>query len=325
MRFAFTEDQLFFRDAVRDLLDKECGPDVVRGAWPAGPAGAGARSPAARVEAVWSRLADMGALAVALPAVGDGLGLGPLDWVLLAEETGYAALPHPFVETACVAAPLGVAAGRVATDLAGAVVPFAAGADTFLLRRGGELVTVAAAEAQVSPVAAVDGALAAARVQAGTTGGRVVAANEDVERAFDRGVLGTAAQLVGLSQRMLDLTVAYVRERRQFGVPVGSFQAVKHRLADALVHLSFARPAVHRAAWSITHDRPERGRDTSMAKAMASDAAREVGAAALQCHGAIGYTVEYDLHLYLKRSWALAAAWGDAGWHRDRVGHAIGV
>jgi alkylation response protein AidB-like acyl-CoA dehydrogenase len=138
-----------------------------------------------------------------------------------------------------------------------------------------------------------------------------------VERAYenepDRASLAAAAQLVGLGQRMLDMTVDYVRERHQFGVPVGSFQAVKHQLADALKELAFARPAVWRAAWTTEP------RDVSMAKAMASDAASFVARRALQCHGAIGYTVEYELHRFLKQTWVLARSFGDAAWHRDRI------
>jgi alkylation response protein AidB-like acyl-CoA dehydrogenase len=141
--------------------------------------------------------------------------------------------------------------------------------------------------------------------------------------ALDRGVLGTAAVLVGLGQAMLDLTVGYVKERHQFGVPIGSFQAVKHHLADAALQLELTRPAVLRAAWSVAHEVPTRARDVSMAKAMASDAAELVGRKALQCHGAIGYTVEADLHLFLKRAWALARAWGDTAFHTDRVAHAL--
>jgi hypothetical protein len=124
---------------------------------------------------------------------------------------------------------------------------------------------------------------------------------------------------------MLDLTVAYVIERRQFGVQIGSFQAVKHHLADAALRIEFAAPAVHRAASSCTTGAPSRARDVSMAKVLAGDAATFTGRVALQCHGAIGYTVEHDLHLYLKRAWALSRAWGDSAWHRDRVGRAIGV
>ncbi|HWW44308.1 MAG TPA: acyl-CoA dehydrogenase family protein, partial [Acidimicrobiia bacterium] len=141
--------------------------------------------------------------------------------------------------------------------------------------------------------------------------------------AFDRGALGTAAQLVGLGRRLLDLTVGYVQERRQFGVPVGSFQAVKHHLADARLALEFAAPLVYRAAWSVSTGDPDAPVHVSMAKAQAGAAAHRTGRAALQCHGAMGYSFEYDLHLYLKRAWALAAAWGDEAWHRARVGRAI--
>jgi hypothetical protein len=129
----------------------------------------------------------------------------------------------------------------------------------------------------------------------------------------DRAALAAAAQLVGLGQRMLDMTVEYVKQRQQFGVPIGSFQAVKHQLADSLKEVAFARPAVWRAAWSLEP------RDVSMAKAMASDAASFVARRALQCHGAIGYTVEYELHRFLKQTWVLARSFGDAAWHRDRI------
>jgi alkylation response protein AidB-like acyl-CoA dehydrogenase len=129
----------------------------------------------------------------------------------------------------------------------------------------------------------------------------------------DRLALGAAAQLVGLGQRMLDMTVEYVQQREQFGVPIGSFQAVKHHLADSLKELAFARPTVWRAAATM------QARDISMAKAMASDAASFTAKQALQCHGAIGYTVEHDLHRYLKQTWALARTHGDAAWHRERI------
>jgi alkylation response protein AidB-like acyl-CoA dehydrogenase len=150
-----------------------------------------------------------------------------------------------------------------------------------------------------------------------------------IDLAVDRGVLGTGAQLLGLGRVMLDLTVAHVTGRHQFGVPVGSFQAVKHHLADALLALEFAEPALARAAHTLAAgdptDVPTRRRDVSMAKALATDAAAITGRAALQCHGAMGYTVEHDLHLLLKRSWALARAWGDRSWHGERVAAALGV
>jgi alkylation response protein AidB-like acyl-CoA dehydrogenase len=133
----------------------------------------------------------------------------------------------------------------------------------------------------------------------------------------DLASLGAAAHLVGLGQRMLDLTVDYAKQREQFGVPIGSFQAVKHHLADALKELAFARPAVWRAGADPTPVH------VSMAKAMASDAASFVARQALQCHGAIGYTVEYELHRFLKQTWALARAHGDAAWHRERIASAL--
>ena len=115
-----------------------------------------------------------------------------------------------------------------------------------------------------------------------------------------------------------------MKERQQFGVPIGSFQAVKHHLADALLALEFARPLVYRAAYSVATATPTRRPRRVDGQGDGRPTPRSlVGRAALQCHGAIGYTVEYDLHLYMKRAWALAAAWGDAAWHRDRVGRAI--
>ena len=337
MHFGFDDDQIAFRDAVRDLLDKECTPATVRAAWDA-PAGDLDRG-------VWDRLSEMGVLATLVPEAADGLGLDEQALVLVLEEAGRAGLPHPLVETAAVAAPLvagdgsvggpgpaGVpdahGLGMVASDLGGPQVACAADADWLLLqdRATGALHLVDPAATVLTPVATVDGARRAATVDWQPAPESLVADDPAaVALALDRGAFGAAAVLVGLGQRMLDLTVAYVTERRQFGVPIGSFQAVKHHLADALKELAFARPAVYRAAHSLATGADTRARDVAMAKAMASDAAWFVGRRALQCHGAIGYTVEHDLQLYLKRTWALSKAWGDASSHRTRVAESIGI
>ena len=140
-----------------------------------------------------------------------------------------------------------------------------------------------------------------------------VAADAVVDLVADRAAAGTAALLIGLADRMLAMTAVYAKERHQFGKPIGSFQAVKHLLADARVRLEFARPATYRAAWSLATAQPTLSHDASMAKAMASDAAEFAARVALQVHGAIGYTWECDLHFFLKMTWALARAWGDAG------------
>ncbi len=146
-----------------------------------------------------------------------------------------------------------------------------------------------------------------------------VAADAAVALLADRAAAGTAALLVGLAERMLALSAAYAKERHQFGKPIGSFQAVKHLLADARVALEFARPATYRAAWSLATAQPMLPHDASMAKAMASDAADLAAKVALQVHGAIGYTWECDLHFFLKQAWALSRAWGDAATHRRLV------
>jgi alkylation response protein AidB-like acyl-CoA dehydrogenase len=146
-----------------------------------------------------------------------------------------------------------------------------------------------------------------------------VAAEAVVSLLADRAAAGAAALLVGLADRMLAMTASYATERHQFGRPIGSFQAVKHHLANARVALEFARPATYRAAWSLATAQPTLSHDASMAKAMASDAADLAARVALQVHGAIGYTWECDLHFFLKRTWALSRAWGDAATHRRLV------
>ena len=151
-----------------------------------------------------------------------------------------------------------------------------------------------------------------------------VAAEAAAALLADRAAAGSAALLTGLADRMVAMASGYAKERHQFGKPIGSFQAVKHHLANASVALEFARPAVYRAAWSLATAQPTLSHDASMAKAMASDAADTAARVALQVHGAIGYTWECDLHFFLKRTWALSRAWGDAATHRRLVlGHAL--
>jgi alkylation response protein AidB-like acyl-CoA dehydrogenase len=329
MHFAFSDDQLALQAAVRDLLTKECPPAAVRAAWTSG---------TGRCPSAWAALTEMGVLGVVAPEHSGGLGLGEVDLVLVLEETGRFALPEPIVETAAVAVPLLAAFGdeRAAALVAGssaavvhALAPHAVWADTAaVIVVLGESQWSAAAPGRValSPAASVDGArrLFAVDISALLPWATVHAeTNARIDLAFDRAALGTAAQLLGLAGRMIDMTVEYASTRRQFGVPIGSFQAVKHHLADARLALEFARPLVYRAAWTVAEHDPQRSIAVSLAKASASDAALLAARVALQCHGAIGYTTEYDLHLFMKRSWALAATWGDAAWHRARVGRAI--
>ncbi len=219
-----------------------------------------------------------------------------------------------------------IAAGDAVATVGLAGTPFVLGADIadlLVLERDDRLVAVPRDAVRLARQPSVDGARHLFTVDWSADDGVVLAEGgagwHQVNAAVDRGALAAAAQLIGLADHLLEVTVDYVKQREQFGVPVGSFQAIKHHLADALLQLEFARPVVYAAAYSMAHGLDSSSRDASMAKCLASDAASLVARAALQCHGAIGYTVEYDLHLWMKRIWALAASWGDATFHRERV------
>ena len=354
MQFAFTDDHTLFRDAVRDLLARECTADVVRGAW---------SHEAGRAPAVWAKLAEMGVVGLTAPERHGGLGMTDLDLVLLLEEAGRAALPEPLVATTAVGIPLLAACGQddwVEAAAAGKaliaiglgdrdrfgfgfgernLVEGAACADLLVLASAGsgsaaagststpELHAVTPDQVTLTPQTSVDGSRRIAAVAFTPTAATCIAtgdaAHTAIDLARDRGAVGCAAQLLGLARRMLDMTVAYTTERKQFGKPIGTFQALKHHMADALVAIEIASPMVYRAAYSLTHDAPDRSVHASMAKAYASDAATLSARKALQCHAAMGYSFEYDLHLWMKRTWALAAAWGDAAHHRRRIADAI--
>jgi alkylation response protein AidB-like acyl-CoA dehydrogenase len=123
----------------------------------------------------------------------------------------------------------------------------------------------------------------------------------------------------GVAGTVLDLAVDYAGQRSQFGKPIGSFQAIKHRCADMMVMLETSRTAGYYAAWALAHDAPDRAAAVSMAKAYCGEAARFICNEGLQIHGGIGFTWEFDLHLYLRRAKALEYAFGDASHHRERV------
>ena len=141
----------------------------------------------------------------------------------------------------------------------------------------------------------------------------------DVRRAYEFGALGTAAQLVGAAQALLDASVNYAKQRAQFGRVIGSYQAIKHKLADVHIAIELARPLVYGAALSLADHLADIARDVSAAKAAAADAALLAARSALQTHGAIGFTAEHDLSLWLLRVQALRPAWGDPAAHRRRI------
>lgn len=336
MRFAFTDDQKMLRDTVREVLQRECPPDAVRAAWEGRPE---------RVHAVWSTLAETGVIGMTASEDAGGLGMNELDVILPLEETGYSALPGPLVDTVAVGVPLLEAAGTDAQRerwlgaiAAGeakvvvvfedqAVVPYASSADLLIAERAGVGYCVPLSEVDVTPETSVDRARALGRAQFEASPEYRMREDVDVRSLFavgrERAALGTAAQLVGLTRRMLDMTVQYAKDREQFGKPIGAQQAVKHRLANALIEQEFARPLVYRAGWALATGADDADVAVSLAKIYAGQAARFVAKESLQVHGAIGYTIECDLHMWMKRAWTLAAAHGDAAFHCERVGRHI--
>ena len=337
MRFAFTQDQLAFADGVGAVLGDRCPPSVVRAAW---------NGDFSLTQDLWRRLADIGLLGALVPEGEGGLGLDELDILLCLEESGRAAVPIPLVETAVVAARLlagtehaerlsALAGGelRVTATLDGsALLPWAGFCDWALVGDGGAVYLVPVSECPLEPVPAVDRARPIAQLtgmplEAWPAADRYLVSDDPqrITAARQAGTLATTAQLIGLGERMLSMTVAYVKDRHQFGVPIGSFQAVKHALADALLALELARPLVHAAAWAHVHDTADAARDVAAAKVRAGEAAGLVARTALQCHGGMGYTQESDLHLWLKRIWALQASWGQSGELRALVAQSLGI
>ncbi|MCF4166671.1 acyl-CoA/acyl-ACP dehydrogenase [Zavarzinia compransoris] len=326
MNFAFTEDQLLFRDTVRDFLAAECAPAQVREA-----AAGDGRSPAR-----FDKLVEMGLTGLTVPEAQGGLGLGLVDYVLIAEEAGRAALPELLVDQIGIAVPLlsrfadrpevasvleAVATGAAKVAIGHPMDPFvadAAGADWLILGKGDAVHLVPAASVALTAETSVDPLRRIAGVE-------WLAGNDTVlsdapglwDEILDLGAIAMAAQGLGLAQAMVDLAAEYARTRQQFGKPIGSFQAVKHHLATVQVAIEFARAPVYKAAFT------QRPRDVSHARIAVIDAAAMAARTAIQVFGAMGYTYEVDLHFFMKRAWALAGVWGDRHYHLDRMARMV--
>lgn len=333
MDFRFTEDQVQLQASLRKALEKECTAEGLRALWD---------TETGRSRERWGKLAELGLLGLLVPEEHGGLGMSEVDLVLLLEETGRAALPEPVLETAAVGVPLlcatsmaadwlpKVASGDAVITVGHPLNPFVADAhvaDLLLLPHGDELHAITRAGASLVRQACSDPSRRMFRVDWKPAAATRVAVGADARRlldaALDRAALACAAQQLGLAQQMLDMGVRYATERQQFGKPIGSFQAVKHLLANVAVRLEFARPAVYRAAFAVAHDAPARAVEVSHAKVAASEAALLAAKTVHQVHGAMGYTWECDLHIWMKRAWALDVTWGTSAWHRARVAAAV--
>ncbi|MEU6314443.1 acyl-CoA dehydrogenase family protein [Streptomyces sp. NPDC047014] len=319
MRFLPTGEQAEFARTLRSLLASARVPEAVR-AWADGEHGPG--------DGLRARLAGTGLFALAAAEAYEGLGPLPLELALGFVELGRAAVPGPVVESAAVAVLLSelgdaelakrflpglLAGGAWATLVLPGGSPYALDADAAAhrftvsaegaLRLAGDLGPAGGAD---GPVRSTDPARRLFRLPA--RGGELLAAGPEVLRAA--AVAGrwarllTAAQCLGLAEALLERTVAYAGQRRQFGTPVGAFQAVKHRLADTLLGVEFARPLLWAAGLS-----PGAG-EVAAAKLRCGEAAYAAAMTALRLHGAVGYTEELDLSLWLRKARPLRDAWG---------------
>jgi alkylation response protein AidB-like acyl-CoA dehydrogenase len=311
VRFELDEQQRDFAASIDAALGAADLPGAVR-AWAAGDTAPGRK--------VWEQLANLGVTALAVPEKFDGIDAHPVDLVVACERLGRWCVPGPVTESIAVAPVLladdersaGLASGElIATVALPPHTPRAVDADS----AGLVLLATENAVGEAEPGdrhESVDPSRHLFDVTA--TGERWRA---DVERAFEFGALATAAQLVGAAEAVRDATVDYAKQRTQFGRVIGSYQAIKHKLADVHIAIELARPLVYGAALTLAP------RDVSAAKAAASDAALLAARSGLQTHGAIGFTQEHDLSLLLLRVQALRSAWGTPEAHRRRVLEAL--
>ncbi len=319
MNFEIDEDQRDFAKSIDAALGAADLPAAVR-AWSAGDTGPGRK--------IWATLTDLGVTALSVPEDQDGIGAHPVDLMVALERLGRWCVPGPVAESIAVAPVLLAGDERAAALAAGELIVTVAvpgvqpravdtGVAGLILCADGTEVREGIAGAQRRSVD-----LSRTLTEVTPTGDPWTA---DVGRAVEFGALATAALLVGAGQAMLDSSVDYAKQRSQFGRVIGSYQAIKHKLADVHIALELARPLVFGAALSLAEDSPDIKRDISAAKVAASDAALLAARSALQTHGAIGFTSEHDLSLWLLRVQALRSAWGDPAAHRRRLLEAISV
>lgn len=381
MELDFDPEQDALRASVRAFLDHECPIGLVRGIVETRIAGG-----TADAEALHARMVDLGWAALNVPEDAGGLGLGPIEVALVAEELGRALTPGPLFATLTQFVPLvralgtaeqaqallapvaeGTTVGTVAVagptgtvdPAATAVEAAPAGTGVALTGRASLVVephpdgvvaviaraagttgddgiaayVVPVAACRVAPIDAVDpsrvladlhldGVTVDPAARLGRPGAATAAA---IRRALDVATVGLALDTVGAAQALFDLSLEYVKQREQFGVPVGSFQSMKHKFADMLVLLERARALGYFAALTIAEDDDRRALATAMAKAAAGDAAARIAKEGIQVHGGIGYTWEADVHLYVRRLESDAALFGTADQHRRAVATLLGV
>ena len=304
MKFELASDQ---RDFMSALDGQIAGADPVAAnrAWGEADAKPG--------EALWARIAEVGVSGLLVSEENGGLGATPIELVCAFEVLGKHAVPGPWIESAAYLATAltgpeltAIADGAIATVAVPPHTPYAVDADI-----AERYVAVDGVLHQADLGAAVESVDPTRRLFGVTSESKI--AHGDLDAAFDLAVLAASAELLGAGERVLDDAVTYVKQRTQFGRTIGSYQAIKHQLANVRIALDFARPLIYGAAMNPTP------RAVSAAKIQAADAANIAARISLQVHGAIGYTAEYDLSRWILRIRALQTAWGTPTFHRERV------
>ncbi len=280
MDFRFTEDQQDLIDAAKTFFDGEYTVERLR-----------AMAAGEEVENLWPQMGQLGLLGIMAPESVGGLEQPLVVMAAVAEAAGYAGLPEPYIEIAGISVPHATAeqlSGFIQHAMRSELRPYI---DAALAKSG-------------DAVKSIDPLRNLIKAQGGN--------DEDIDNINLHGAVLSAAQLIGLSQCMVDMSVDYAKDRHQFGKPIGSFQAIKHHLATVYTQIEFTRPIIHLAAI-------KGGAAVHNAKVAAIDTAILAAETAIQVHGGMGYTYEVDLHLFMKRAWALCGEWGDRNYHMKKL------
>jgi alkylation response protein AidB-like acyl-CoA dehydrogenase len=327
MDFGLSEDQREIQRTARELLSERARPERVREHAEVGRFDDG----------LWRELCELGWPGIAISEPQGGQGLGLVELSILCEELGRTVAPVPLLPTVLASTVIeqagseeqharwlpGLASGELIGVLGTAregvaeLVVGASAAQLLVLVEDGAARVLTAEQVEVEPVDSIDPTRPTARVHAAQDTGEALAG--DVAGGMDRALVAIASELVGVCDRALAMTVAYVKERKQFGVPVGSYQAVSHRCAQMLLDTEKARATTAFAAWAADADPGRLAEAAAMAKAAASDAGVEVTASAIQAHGGIGFTWEADVHWLYKRALIDASLLGGAKQQRARL------
>lgn len=341
MHFAFTSEQAMIAETAAALFAASATSGRTRAAMADG---------TGMDRALWAEFCDMGLAGVALPEIYGGAGLGVIELAILAEAAGRHVAALPFLASTIAASAIaaggtdaqreqwlprlasGAAIGTLALGVMEArhfdFVPHGAVADLFVVAAGERvtLVTRDAPGATVTPQTTMDETRPLARLTLpGVAGEALPSSAAALVAARAVGCVAIAADALGGAQACLDRTVAFARERVQFGRAIGSFQAVKHRLADMMVEIEQARSAVYWAACALDEGAPDAAMAVHAAKAFAADTYSACAGAMIQLHGGIGFTWEHDAHLFFKRARADSTLLGTPEWHRERVAQLIGL